>query len=81
MSSRKNSKANALNYRAFFRHRWQAFIRANFESPAHVAHVFGTDPATAANWWMGSNAPSGFAVGYAYQHFPTEAAETLREAS
>ncbi|WP_244867896.1 hypothetical protein [Vannielia litorea] len=78
MSSGKFSKQQALSYRQAFKARWQKFIHSHFESPEHVAFTFGVDATTARNWWEGSNAPSGFAVGMAYERFPSEAARELR---
>lgn len=52
-------------YRQFFAARWRDFIRANFDGPAHVALVFRVDPATAANWFEGLNAPQGWVVAMA----------------
>lgn len=78
MSPRKfSAKAKALSYRQTFAHRWSVFVRENFDSPEHAAHVFGVDGSTAANWWVGSNAPSGFVVGYAYALDPAAAAAAL----
>ena len=73
-----SQKRSALNYRQFFAVRWSEFVRSNFDSPEHAAMVFGVDGSTARKWFDGNHAPSGFAVGYAYEHFPKEAAETLR---
>ena len=56
------SKQETFTYRQFFKARWREFIRAQYESPAHVAHVWKVDPATAANWWEGITAPQGWAV-------------------
>ena len=78
MSYGKNSKKQALDYRAFFTARWSQFVRENFDSPEHAAVVFGVDVSTARKWWGAEHAPSGFAVGMAYQHFPSEAAATLQ---
>jgi hypothetical protein len=80
VSPRKFSpKRQALTYRQLFAAKWQAFIVENFDSPEHAAMVFGTDASTAQKWFAGKHAPSGFAVGYAYDQFPTEAAAHLRE--
>lgn len=66
MSSRKFSgRRDALTYRQHFALLWRDFVRANFESPEHAAHVFKVDGKTAANWWEGVNAPSGWVVGRA----------------
>ena len=74
MSSRKFSQRNrVLTYRQQFAGRWSDFIRTNFESPEHAAMIFGVDGSTAKKWWAGSHAPSGFAVGYAYEHFRDQA--------
>jgi hypothetical protein len=67
-----------MSYRQFFVAKWQAFVLANFDSPEHAAMVFGTDASTARKWFAGLHAPSGFAVGYAFQHFHDEAATYLR---
>ncbi|MDE0590441.1 hypothetical protein OU789_10930 [Halocynthiibacter sp. C4] len=66
MSPRKFSERSAvLSYRQHFAIVWQQFIQDNFESPAHVAHVFKVDPTTAEKWWAGSHAPQGWVVGQA----------------
>lgn len=75
-----SAKARAYSYRQFFAARWSAFIRDNFDSPEHAAMLFGVDGSTARKWWEGSHAPSGFAVGLAYEQYPAEAAATLRVA-
>jgi hypothetical protein len=63
MSPRKFSDRRAvLAYRQQFAVVWQQFVRDNFDSPAHVAHVFQVDSTTADNWWEGFNAPSGWVV-------------------
>ena len=72
-----SSKRDALTYRQHFAARWSMFIRENFDSAEHAAMVFGVDGSTAKKWWQGSHAPSGFAVGYAYEHLP-EATASLR---
>ena len=73
-----SNKQRALTYRQHFVAKWSAFIRENFESPEHAAMVFGVDGSTARKWWDGLHAPSGFAVGYAYEHLPDRAAQSLR---
>ena len=79
MSPRKFSqKSQALTYRQHFAARWSGFIRDNFESPEHAAMVFGVDGSTAKKWWLGSHAPSGFAVGYAYERFGEQALDSLK---
>ena len=66
MSSPKFSgRRDVLTYRQHFAIVWRQFITENFDSPAHAAHVFQVDATTAANWWMGLNAPSGWVVGRA----------------
>ena len=77
----RSAKAEVLSYRMMFAARWQRFIRANFDSPEHAAVAFGVDGSTAKKWWEGSHAPSGFAVGYAYDRFPAEALTPLRGAA
>lgn len=68
MSSRKfSSRREVLTYRQHFALVWQRFIRENFDSPAHAAHVFQVDPTTSANWWDGLNAPQGWVVGRAIE--------------
>jgi hypothetical protein len=63
MSPRKFSdRREVLAYRQHFAVVWQQFVRDNFDSPAHVAHVFQVDATTADNWWEGFNAPSGWVV-------------------
>lgn len=81
MSPGRYSRAEAMTYRRFLAARWAAFLAAHFQGEAHVAHVFGVDPKTARNWLAGDNAPSGFAVAYAYARWPVEAAAALREAA
>lgn len=69
MSSRIiSAKSETLTYRQFFAVRWQRFVKANFESPAHAAMVFRVDPSTAENWFAGTNAPQGWVVGRAIDH-------------
>lgn len=70
-----------LSYRHFFALRWSRFINDNFHSPEQVAMVFGVDGSTARKWFDGSHAPSGFAVGYAYEHFPQAAQSALQAAA
>ena len=70
-----------LSYRHFFALRWQRFVNENFTSPEHAALVFGVDGSTAKKWFDGSHAPSGFAVGYAYERFPNEARAALQAAA
>lgn len=66
MSSGKfSARREVLTYRQHFALMWRDFIRANFESAAHAAHVFKVDPSTADNWWVGANAPQGWVVGRA----------------
>jgi hypothetical protein len=63
MSPRKFSgRREVLAYRQHFAAVWKQFVRDNFDSPAHVAHVFQVDSTTADNWWDGLNAPSGWVV-------------------
>ncbi len=76
-----SAKGAAMAYRQFFAVRWAEFVRANFDSPEHAAMVFGVDGSTARKWWEGSHAPSGFAVGYAFEHFPGQVARALRGGS
>lgn len=75
-----SAKRRALTYREHFAARWALFIRENFDSPEHAAMVFGVDGSTARKWIEGSHAPSGFAVGMAYEAFPAEAARKLNGA-
>lgn len=77
-SGKFSAKRTALSYRQHFALRWSRFLHEHFESPEHVAHLFGVDGSTARKWWDGSHAPSGFAVAYAYERFPEEAASSLR---
>ena len=82
MSPRKFSQRNkVLTYRQQFASRWSDFIRANFESPEEAAAIFGVDGSTAKKWWAGSHAPSGFAVGYAYERFREQALDQLKAAA
>lgn len=66
MSSGKSSDRRAvLTYRQHFALVWQRFVQDNFDSPAHVAHVFQVDGSTAEGWWRGEHAPAGWVVGKA----------------
>lgn len=76
-----SQKHEALTYRAFFAAKWGEFIRSNFASDDQVVSVFQVEISTARKWREGQHAPSGFAVGYAYQHFPEQAANALRGAA
>lgn len=76
-----SQRHKVLTYRQQFAARWSNFIRANFESPEEAAMVFGVDGSTAKKWWVGSHAPSGFAVGYAYEHFLDQALDQLKAAA
>jgi hypothetical protein len=67
-----------MSYRQFFAARWSDLIRSTFDSPEHAATVFGVDGSTARKWFDGSHAPSGFAVGYAFEHYPEPVARALR---
>ncbi len=78
-SGKFSQRHKVLTYRQQFAARWSDFIRANFESPEEAAMVFGVDGSTAKKWWVGSHAPSGFAVGYAYAQFPKQATVQLKE--
>lgn len=78
---RGSPREAVLTYRQFFAARWSRFIRANFDSPEQAADAFGVDGSTAKNWWDGSHAPSGFAVGYAYQNFAPEALQPLQRSA
>ena len=80
-SGKFSAKAKATSYRAHFAARWSVFIRENFDSPEHAAMAFGVDGSTARKWWEGSHAPSGFAVGMAYEVMPDAAARGLRGAA
>lgn len=64
-SGKYSAKREVLTYRAQFAETWQRFIRENFDSKEHAAAVFGVDASTAAKWWDGLHAPSGFVVGKA----------------
>ena len=80
-SGKFSAKQRALTYRQHFAARWSQFIRAKFDSPEEAAAHFGVDGSTAAKWWAGEHAPSGFAVAYAYEDFPAEAGQMLRGAA
>lgn len=83
MSPRKFSdKSDVLSYRQYFALVWRDYIRENFESPAHVAHVFKVDPTTSEKWWAGSHAPQGWVVGRALSdpELRDSAIKTLSEA-
>lgn len=57
-SPRKFSeRSEVFTYRQHFALVWRDFIKANFESPAHVAHVLKVDPTTAEKWWAGRFTP------------------------
>ena len=77
MSPGKFSKRRAMSYRQHFVESWKQFLHAGFEGPEHVAHVFGVEGSTARKWWDGQHAPSGFAVGYAYELAPDAAQRFL----
>lgn len=80
MSSGKFSgKTAKRDYRKSFPAKWQQFMLAEFESPAHAAFEFGCDPSTAEGWFEGSHAPSGPFVGYAYSRWPERVAAFLQE--
>ena len=78
-SGKFSQKQRARSYRQMFVAKWQAFITENFDSAEEVGAIFGVDASTARGWIDGEHAPSGFAVGYAYQHYPEQAAAHLRE--
>ncbi len=78
MSTGKFSeKSDVLTYRQHFALVWRDFIKANFESPAHVAFVFKVDPTTSEKWWSGSHAPQGWVVGMAMAD-PAMREETIK---
>ena len=62
---KSSQRRRALTYREHFAAIWRDFIRSNFDSPEHAAHVFRVNGRTAENWWEGLNAPSGWVVGEA----------------
>lgn len=70
-------RRRALQFRATFAHRWAVFVRENFDSPEHAAMAFGVDGKTARNWWEGSHAPNGAAVGWAHAVMPGPARALL----
>ena len=75
MSSGKFSeRREVLSYRQHFAIVWQRFVRENFQSPAHVAHVFQVDGSTAEKWWNGLNAPSWWVLGHAIRNRETREA-------
>ena len=76
-----SQQEQVLSYRHFFALRWSRFVQDNFASAEHAAVVFGVDGSTAKKWFDGSHAPSGFAVGYAYERFPNEARAALQAAA
>ena len=57
--------AEARNFRAAWNATWAEFCVENFQSSAHLAHVFNVDERTARNWREGLNAPAGWAVAFA----------------
>lgn len=59
-------KSLKKNLRATFADRWSDFLKETFENPLEVAVAFGVTGQTAENWWSGANAPSGFAVAFAF---------------
>ncbi len=79
-SGKFSRKREKLTYRQFFAARWGEFVRNNFDSPEHAAHVFGVDGSTARKWFADDHAPSGFVVGMAYDQYPDQAAQFLRSA-
>lgn len=46
-------------FRAAFPDRWQAFLRAHYRSPEHVAVAFGVTERAARGWWEGTGGPQG----------------------
>ncbi len=68
-------------FRAVFPDRWSAFIRAHFQSTAHVAYFFGVDDKCARNWWNGTSGPSGAFVAAVCAQYPQAAAILWREAA
>jgi hypothetical protein len=58
-------------FRRVYPKRWSGFLRAHFQSAAHVGFFFSIDEHTARNWWHGKTGPQGWAVAYAVQTFPT----------
>lgn len=48
-----------MRFKTVFPTRWSAFLRAHFQSSAHVAFFFGVDDRTARHWLDGTTAPSG----------------------
>jgi len=64
-TSKAKKKSEVMSYRQHFAERFCRFLHEQFEDPAHVAHVFKVDATTAANWWEGDNAPSGWVIGRA----------------
>jgi hypothetical protein len=58
-------------FRRVYPKRWIGFLRAHFQSAAHVGFFFSVDEHTARNWWHGKTGPQGWAVAYAVQTFPT----------
>lgn len=56
-----------------FPRRWQAYIRANYRSIAHVTQVFEVSERTARKWWAGENGANGGHVAIAVNEHPEEA--------
>ena len=72
---------DARAYRADFKRRWQAFLRAEFRSTEAVAAHFGVTFQAAWNWWEGLNSPSGHTVALAAMQFPMAFAAQFGEAA
>ena len=71
-------RRRAVDRRASFKQRWQAFCQETFESPDELAAAFAVSPRTASYWLEGTVGGSGFAVDIAYQDYPEQAARHLR---
>jgi hypothetical protein len=53
--------------------RWQAYIRANYRSIAHVTQVFEVSERTARKWWAGETGAVGGHVAIAVNEHPDTA--------
>ncbi len=52
--------------------KWQAFLRAHFRNPVHVAYTFGVTDRAARKWWDGDGGPHGAKVAQAQVMYPAE---------
>lgn len=58
----RSKGSNAVSFQVFFAKRFAAFLRENFQSPAHIAICFGVSTRQAENWLAETSAPRGHVV-------------------